>query len=64
MKFYEYIDGKINKSEIYKYDTQFLTILQQFPNVYRDVDLVDEIQFYFNNDGLKERVFKSFNKYI
>jgi hypothetical protein len=64
VKFYEYMDGKINKSEIYKYDTQFLTILQQFPHVDRDVSLVDKIHVYFNNDGLKERVFKAFDKYV
>ena len=64
MKFYEFMDGKINKSEINKYDNHFMNILQQFPAIERDVSLVDKIHVHFNNDDLKERVFKAYDEHV
>ena len=63
MKYYDYVEGKINRSEINKYDNQFKTILESFSTIKEDLALVDKINVYFNNKDMKERVLKAFIHY-
>ena len=63
MKYYDYVEGKINRSEINKYDNQFKTILESFATIKEDLALVDKINVYFNNKDMKERVLKAFIHY-
>ena len=54
MKYYDYVEGKINRSEINKYDNQFKTVLESFATIKEDLALVDKINVYFNNKDMKE----------
>ena len=63
MKYYDYVEGKINRSEINKYDNQFKTVLESFATIKEDLALVDKINVYFNNKDMKERVLKAFIHY-
>ena len=47
MKYYDYVEGKINRSEINKYDNQFKTVLESFATIKEDLALVDKINVYF-----------------